>query len=134
MMRIVSLFLALFIGQAAHAVLDIQITEGVSGGIPIAIVPFDWSGAGAMEQGVAAIIHANLARTGRFSLLPETDFLEHPHDGSEVNFDNWKALGVENLVVGKVKPVSKGNYVVQFQLFDIYKGGCAVYLRRRSIR
>lgn len=121
--RTLFLGVTLLLAQTSHALLDIQITEGVSGGIPIAIVPFAWSGAGAAEQDVAAIIQADLARTGRFSLLPKADFLERPSQGDEINFDNWKALGVENLVVGKLKPVSPGNYVVQFQLFDIYKSG-----------
>lgn len=124
MKRILCIFFGLLFMQTAHAVLDIQITEGVSGGIPIAIVPFEWAGPGiAPDQDVAAIISADLARTGRFTLLPEKDFLERPHEGGEVNFDNWRALGVENLVVGRVKPVKNGNYVVQFQLFDIYKEG-----------
>lgn len=116
--------LSLLFAQASHAVLDIQITEGVSGGIPIAIVPFEWVGPGiAPDQDVASIVTADLARTGRFTLLPQKDFLERPHEGGEVNFDNWRALGVENLVVGRVKPVKNGSYVVQFQLFDIYKEG-----------
>ncbi len=107
---------------AAHAVLEIQITGGVKGGVPIAIVPFQWAGPGpAPDQDVAAIVAADLGRTGRFKIIPKKDFLERPHQGSEINFDNWRALGVEDLVVGRVLPTANGNYKVQFQLFDIYK-------------
>ncbi|MEJ2345070.1 MAG: Tol-Pal system beta propeller repeat protein TolB [Gammaproteobacteria bacterium] len=111
----------LLVGNA-RAVLQIEITQGVEGGIPIAIVPFQWTGSGpAPAEDVSAVISADLRSTGQFKLLPEKDFLEHPHRGDEVNFDNWRALGVNNLVVGQVQPAAKGNYKVQFQLFDIYK-------------
>lgn len=110
----------------ASAVLEIQITEGVEGEIPVAIVPFGVVDAqGDIEPGIprkiSDIISSDLARTGRFSQIPEQDFLERPYHGGEVNFENWRALGVENLVVGRVRSSGKGNYVIQFQLFDIYK-------------
>jgi len=123
MRKLVSILSLWLMGMgAAHAVLEIQITGGVAGGVPIAIVPFQWAGPGpAPKQDVAAIVGADLSRTGRFKLVPEKDFLERPHQGSEINFDNWRALGVEDLVVGRVLPTANGNYQVQFQLFDIYK-------------
>jgi TolB protein len=109
--------------NSANAVLEIEITEGIEGGIPIAVVPFGWDGPPGSKppQDIASIISADLGRTGRFDLKPQQDFLERPHHGGEVNFENWRILGVETLVVGRVRPVGKGNYVVQFQLFDIYK-------------
>jgi TolB protein len=115
------LFLFMFSGSS-WAILDIEITEGVEGGHPIAIVPFGFSGEGvAPGQDIAAIVSADLKRTGRFALLPESKFLERPQHGGEVNFENWRTLGVESLVVGRIKSLGNGNFSVQFQLFDIYK-------------
>lgn len=112
----------LLLTGTARAVLNIQITQGREGGVPIAVVPFLWTGPGpAPDQDVSAVVAADLQRSGRFKLLPEKDFLAHPHDGREVNFENWRALGVDDLVVGKVLPAGPGHYKVQFQLFDIYK-------------
>lgn len=110
----------------ATAVLEIQITEGMEGEIPVAIVPFGSTGepgstSSISPRAISDVISSDLARTGRFSQIPEHDFLEQPHHGGEVNFENWRALGIENLVIGQVKSAGKGNYVVQFQLFDIYK-------------
>jgi len=106
----------------AWAILDIEITEGVEGAQPVAIVPFDWVGTGAAPQvDISAIVTADLRRTGKFRFIPEKDFLERPHHGGEVNFENWRALGVESLVVGRIRAASPGNVIVQFQLFDIYK-------------
>lgn len=104
-----------------HALLDIEITSGVEGEMPMAIVPFKWNGTGpAPTTNVAAIIKADLYRTGLFKFTKEKDFVERPHHGGEVNFRNWQVLGVESLVVGSVTPDGKGGYVIQFQLFDIY--------------
>ena len=109
----------------ASAILEIQITEGMEGEIPVAIVPFGITDGGHIEPGmprkISDIISSDLARTGRFSQIPEQDFLERPYHGGEVNFENWRALGVESLIVGRVRSSGKGSYVVQFQLFDIYK-------------
>lgn len=109
--------------SSAQALLEIHITGGTEGGIPIAIVPFEWAGTGPVPQEVSAIIANDLRGSGRFELKPKSDFLETPHHGSEVNFEKWRAIGVDNLVVGRVQPSSSGSYLVQFQLFDIYKPG-----------
>lgn len=108
---------------SAHALLEIHITGGTEGGIPIAIVPFQWAGSGPVPEDVSAIVSNDLRGSGRFELKPKSDFLETPHHGSEVNFEKWRAIGVDNLVVGRIQPTANGSYLVQFQLFDIYKPG-----------
>ena len=108
---------------SANALLEIRITGGTEGGIPIAIVPFQWTGPGSAPEDVSAIVSSDLRGSGRFELKPQSDFLETPHHGSEVNFEKWRAIGVDNLVVGKVQPTANGSDLVQFQLFDIYKPG-----------
>ncbi len=119
--RILGLLALWWLPWSAQAVLNIQITEGVEGETPIAIVPFAWEGKGKPPEDIAAIISNDLARSGRFRLIAEKNFLEHPHHGGEVNFDNWRSLGVEDLVVGRIRPSANGRYLVQFQLFDIYR-------------
>jgi len=117
------LFLSMMLfSNSLWAVLDIEITGGVVGEHPIAIVPFSWevkSRAG--ETKVSEVLAADLSRTGRFELVAEKKFLERPHHGGEVNFEKWRSVGVESLVVGRVLPGDKGQFLVQFQLFDIYK-------------
>jgi len=123
MFRKFILLLVLFTALPAKAVLDIEITGGVVGEHPIAIVPFSWEIKNAKPgTDVSKVLKADLSRTGHFAMVPEKNFLETPHHGGEVNFESWRALGVESLVVGRVRPGKQGNYLVQFQLFDIYKG------------
>jgi TolB protein len=108
----------------AHANLTIEITEGAEGALPIAIVPFKWTGdAGQFPpHNVSAIITADLKRSGRFNPLEENRMLSQPHSGEEVDFRDWRALSMENVVVGQVQPNGPGGYVIRFQLFDVFRG------------
>ncbi len=103
----------------ANAVLEIDITEGVIGGIPIAIVPF--MNSQSAPQDVSEVISSDLARSGRFDLIPERDFLNRPTDAQDVNFKDWRLLKADALVVGKVIPSGSG-YNVSFQLLDVGRG------------
>ena len=107
------------------AALTIEITEGAEGALPIAIVPFGWQGQGqgaGPTQDIAQIIRDDLKRSGRFNTMPVKDMLARPQTGADVEFRDWKVLGMENLTVGQVKPNGSGGYLIRFQLFDVYKG------------
>lgn len=108
--------------RAALADLTIEITEGVEGALPIAVVPFGWQGKTPPSEDVSAIVNADLHRSGRFKTLPQVDMLSKPTTGDEVEFRDWRALGVEHLVVGQVQPNGGNGYLVRFQLFDVYRG------------
>lgn len=109
------------LAPAAHAALTIEITEGVEGALPIAIVPFGLEG-GTPPEDISAIVAADLKRSGRFAPLPERDLLARPHESGQVNFADWRVLGTDNLVIGKVRAVGPGQYAVQFKLFDVFRG------------
>ena len=116
--------LLLCLTDAARAELTIEITQGAQGALPIAIVPFagnDASG-GAAQDDIAAIVSADLQRSGRFKPLPAQDMLEKPSEASQVNFQNWRVLGMDNLVIGKLQGDNAGGYNVDFQLFDVFQG------------
>ena len=106
----------------ANAALTIEITEGVEGALPIAVVPFDWEGPGVPpEEDITGVIAADLKRSGRFAPLPKDDLLAHPHKKEDVNFQNWRILGVDNLLIGTMRGTRAGGYEIRFQLFDIFK-------------
>jgi len=121
------IFLSLLISLAwlhtALADLTIEITEGVEGALPIAVVPFGWQGAGGVPPvDVADVINADLQRSGRFKTIPRGDMLSRPTAGEEVEFKDWRALNAENLVVGQIRPQGTGGYEIRFQLFDVFRG------------
>ncbi len=123
--KLLKLILLLFVGLAltpARA-LEIEITQGAEGALPIAVVPFPHTGGGAPpRQDVAAVITADLARSGRFRTLPLKDMLARPSRADQVDFRDWRALNMENLVIGEVADNGKGGYLVRFRLFDVFRG------------
>ncbi|MEK9133313.1 MAG: Tol-Pal system protein TolB, partial [Pseudomonadota bacterium] len=106
---------------SAHAVLTIEITRGVDTGTPIAIVPFSWEGPIKPAQNVSDIVEADLARSGRFAVLPRKDFISTPHEDKDVVFKDWRILKAEALVIGSVRLVAPGKFQVQFRLYDVFK-------------
>lgn len=102
------------------AALTIEITGGVEAPLPIAVVPFGEEGNPPPED-IAAIVANDLKRSGRFAPLAEQDMIARPHETAQVNFADWRALGSDNLVIGKVRNIGPDQYAVQFQLFDVFR-------------
>ena len=122
------LLCAMLLNTVANAApLVIEITKGVEDALPIAIVPFIVEGVPPAEAGkrpsqeIASIIRNDLARTGRFRSFAVKDMLEKPSDPKDIKFQNWRIMGVENLVIGKVRYLGADRYDVSFWLFDVFK-------------
>jgi TolB protein len=130
-----SLFLiALFASTAALAELEIQITRGAGKQTPIAVVPFGWEGSGTAPIDVAAVIGADLQRSGRFAPIDEGDMLQKPTAGVDVDFGDWSILGVEAVVIGRMTQTGDNAYSLQFQLFDVFGGDQLVGYRMPATR
>ena len=108
---------ALLALSPAQAVLKIEITKGAVGALPIAVVPFANDGG----VDVAGIVESDLQLTGRFEALARKSMLERPNESAEVDYQNWRILDVEYLIVGQVKPSGNGGSIYQFELLDVYK-------------
>ncbi|MDO5642809.1 MAG: Tol-Pal system beta propeller repeat protein TolB [Paracoccus sp. (in: a-proteobacteria)] len=128
MLRLVAILSALIaVAPALPALaqtgpLRIEITEGMAAPTPMPIaLRFEASGdAGALADEIAAVIAADLASSGLFTLTepqdaPVTHF-EHP-----VDYPGWKALETEALVTGQVAEAGD-KIILRFRLFDIYAG------------
>lgn len=124
--------------QQAWAVLTIEITEGVEGASPVAVVPFAWQGKDKVPQDIAAIVAADLKRSGLFAPLERRDLISQPHEGSEVNFADWRVVDADHLVIGKIQALPNEQYQVQFQLFDVNKAsqvaGYSIRSGKRGLR
>ena len=117
------LLLGLFFSLNAHAVLDITITEGVEKAVPIAIVPFEWAGLPNESPVDMHVTIANdLSRSGRFNTMDPGDMPQRPVEFSQVSFNDWRLLGMENIVIGNIRPLAEGNYEVEFRLVNVYSG------------
>ncbi len=105
----------------ARAAINIDITQGAEAAIPIAVVPFTLEGPALPPQDIAGIVANDLRRSGKFEPLPTSDMLSRPSRLEEVQFQQWKALGVDAMVIGSVQPLGGGEYQVRFELLDTYK-------------
>ncbi len=122
---LITLWLCLVSGLAAAQVgggpLTIRITQGVEGALPIAIVPFEWAGQ-PLPQDIAQVISNDLTRSGRFKVMPTGDLPARPSDVTQVNFKDWRTVGMDNLVIGRITATADGGYLVEFRLLDVFGG------------
>ena len=119
LVRIVAALALIAVSSRAGAVLEIEITEGASGARPIAIVPFGWTGEGEPPVDLAAIVENDLTRSGQFAPIARRDQVSRPTQARDVRFGNWRTLGVDHVVIGRIGPREGGGYTVRFQLFDV---------------
>ena len=101
--------------------LVIRITQGVAGALPIAIVPFEWSGS-PLPEDIAQIVSNDLTRSGRFNPMPRADLPSKPTAIEQVNFKEWRAVGMDNLVFGRINQAADGSFLVEFRLMDVFTG------------
>jgi len=117
------MFLGAQLSMPAHAVLTIEIKKYTQGATPIAIVPFGFSGAAKPpREDLAAIVSADLARSGRFSPIAATDLPSRPTELLKVDLADWRLLGLSNIVVGRMRAIPGGQYAVEFWLVDVFGG------------
>ncbi|WP_373510561.1 Tol-Pal system beta propeller repeat protein TolB [Thiocapsa sp.] len=110
-----------FGAEPAQARLNIEVTGGVEAAQPIAVVPFGVSDGLIPPVDIAAVISADLARTGRFRAMPTRDMLDMPARHEDVDLRDWTLLGMNNLVIGRVEADGTG-YRVSFILYDAFRG------------
>jgi TolB protein len=121
-LRWMSVIALMFVAMQARAQLVIEITRGQANAIPIAIVPLGWSGPVAAPFDVAAVVAADLARSGRFAPLDRRDMIERPTAGQEIRFEDWKYLKSDYIAVGKLVPDGADRFQVQFELYNVLNG------------
>jgi TolB protein len=106
----------------AWAQLKVEVTNGVSDPVPVAIVPFAKSNAGDGGLDVASVIEHDLQGSGRFRTLPRTNMPATPTQPNAVVMGDWKNAGEDYIVVGRVVPLDGGNLAVDFDLLNVLTG------------
>lgn len=133
MRKLISLLLFIFAissPYSAFALLSMELTRGVAGAIPIAIVPF--AAPSDTPQNVSTIVSNDLQNSGRFKVFGDSALSQRPSTASEVSADYFRRLGTNNVVIGRVQPTAGGRYEVSFQLLDMFKGsGDAVIFSKK---
>jgi TolB protein len=106
-------------GQSAVITVD----HARSAPIPIAIPDLGGPDGASAQLGheMAAVISADLARSGLFRLIAPAAFIQASATPSAAapNFQNWKPTGAQALVTGSVQILGGGQVRVEFRLWDI---------------
>jgi len=135
---VVTLLLLPFAVMAQQRGLEIDIVGGNASALPITVVPMPYEGATPPSTDVAAVVRADLDRSGQFRTLPEAQVVERPVRGSEVNYATWRALKQDYLVIGRVMDAGAGAYRVEYELYDVARAerllGLAMTARSNAIR
>lgn len=116
------LALLLAVSTTSSAQLTVQIVRGLAESVPIAIVPFGWTGAGAAPYDIAATVQADLERSGRFRTVPRGQMLELPHSASAVDTADWRMLKVDYVLVGQLHGLPDGRLEVRYELVQVATG------------
>ncbi len=112
------LLLIVFVPLLAKAELTIVIDKGTDNPTPIAVVPFAVQGGARLPEDVASIVRADLQRSGQFDAMAPRDMLAFPSTEREIYYRDWRMLGSEYLVIGKLSAVT-GGWELNFELYDV---------------
>lgn len=113
------LFGIIFLSGPAEAQLHITVTGGKAAPQPIAVVPFKMTAGVGVD--VSRVVQSDLNRSGLFKTLPRSEMLTEPGTPAEVNYKNWRVLGMNDLVIGK-ESLNNGKITVDFYLLDVLSG------------
>ncbi|WP_444995016.1 Tol-Pal system beta propeller repeat protein TolB [Aliikangiella sp. IMCC44359] len=118
---------AIFLGgliflTKVNAEIDIVITSGMDNARPVAVLPFSWKGvADRPSQDVAAVIGADLRRSGQFNPMARHLLIQQVDEYNKVNLALWREKGIEAVVVGKIEQQPDGRFKVSYELVDVFK-------------
>ena len=96
----------------------IIIDQGYDNQTRIAVVPFESTGPD--DAGIAPIVSFDLARSGQFDPLPTENMLSLPTRPEQVFFRDWRVLGIEYVVIGRVWEVGNGQLATVYHLLDVF--------------
>ena len=97
--------------------LTIEIDGGAVEALPIAVVPFEIPDQ--FETNPAEIIKFDLSMSGKFRPLSESSMISMPTSFDGINFKDWRILGVENLIIGRVME-NDNSHIIVFSLIDVF--------------
>jgi TolB protein len=108
----------------AQATLTIEINESYENAVPIGILPFEWQGLKPTEplpEALSGVIAGDLHRSGKFKPLAESQLPQLPHTLEEIDYPAWKLLGVDNILLGRIKEQQPGIYQIDMRFVDILR-------------
>lgn len=105
----------------AFGALNLELTKGTHAAIPVAVLPFVWSGQKSQPpKAIGAMIQHALSLSGRFRFV-STNHVPVPSSISQVDFKYWRNQGLNSLVIGRLQSQGDDQYQVTFSLINLFK-------------
>jgi TolB protein len=115
----------LLLSRSAHAQTKLVIPEGNVAPLPIAVTNFVPGTPGDAEvgAGVTQVITNNLKRSGLFAPIDPAAFIEKiTNIDAPPQFQSWKTINAQALVMGRMTRQSDGRLKAEFRLWDVAAG------------
>jgi TolB protein len=104
----------------AHAQLVIDINKANPQPLPVAIPAFSAPATSTVGADIARVVTGDLQRSGLFRPLDPNSFIERNLDFNiQPRFSDWKTIGAQALINGKVDVDADGRLHVDFRLWDV---------------
>lgn len=118
LLTVFAVFLTVSMSGQALAGMTIEIVGGAAKRLPVAIATF--LPAGATGDDPAAIVEADLRRSGLFALI-DSSGLGKSGEAQVVDHGQWRGRGADALVVGQVSKAADGRLDIRFRLYDVVR-------------
>lgn len=116
LLKLIIISISLF-SASAYATLNLELTQGISSAIPLAIIPFSGQEQIASDDKKTSLVVSNdLKNSGQFRLVDSSA----ASNNDEINYDTWRQQKLDNVITGNVTKISDNQYRVSFKLFDVY--------------
>jgi TolB protein len=106
----------------ARAELQVNVTQGVTDPIPIAIVPFARAVPADGGLDIAGVVQHDLESSGRFRAMQRHDMLSTPTRAADVQAADWKAAGNDYVLVGRVTAANANELDIECDLVNTLTG------------
>jgi TolB protein len=106
----------------ARAELQVNVTQGVTDPIPIAIVPFARAVPADGGLDIAGVVQHDLESSGRFRAMQRHDMLSTPTRAADVQAADWKAAGNDYVLVGRVTAPNANELDIECDLVNTLTG------------
>ena len=114
MKKILIIFL---VPQLIFAELVLEITQGSDDPFVIALLDFD--GQDEITNQINTIVNNDLNRTGEFKIIKKDKLLSSPKSEEEINFNDFKLLNIDYIVIGSLESENEFNLSASYQIFSV---------------
>lgn len=126
-LRVLTLLIVILVFSAnskSYSLVKVDITSGQFKPVPLAVADFEFDSNASenLAVGIVEVLRNDLGNCGLFELINKSEYVEQPKFNTKPNFYNWRRVGANLLVVGKVFIVNSNNVEVMFKTWDPFSG------------